>query len=295
MARISIIGSGFVGRAVGEGFIRLGNRVIFHDIDENKIRELICNGFLIAKTLKEAVKKTDISFVCVPTPTIRKKIDLTHIISVSEGIGSILSRKKGYHIVVIKSTVLPGTTEKIIIPILEEKSKKKVRDGFGVCVNPEFLTQISRSWTENHSFTRDFFNEDRVVIGENDRISGDVVEELYRPLNVPIFRTDLRTAEMIKYTSNCALASKISFWNEIFQICQNLDIDSQKVADIVSMDERIGVYGTKHGKAFGGACLPKDLKALITFVKENYGFDPVLLKAVDSINDYMVDKYGVRE
>ncbi len=119
------------------------------------------------------------------------------------------------------------------------------------------------------------------------------MESLYNPLNKPIFRTDLKTAELIKYSSNCMLATKISYWNEVFLICEKLGIDSQKVVDIVGLDPRIGRYGTVHGKAFGGKCLPKDLKAFITFTEKYRNVR--LLKAVDEINEEIRAKYGVRE
>jgi len=160
-------------------------------------------------------------------------------------------------------------------------------------MNPEFLTEIESSWTDDRGYKKDFFTEDRIVIGEYDKRSGDALEEIYKPLNKPIFRTDLKTAEMIKYASNCMLATKISFWNEVFLICKNLGIDSQEVADIVALDSRIGKYGTVHGKAFGGKCLPKDLKAFVSFAERYH--EPKLLKAVDDINEEMKKKYGVRE
>ncbi|MCK4347166.1 MAG: UDP-glucose/GDP-mannose dehydrogenase family protein, partial [Thermoplasmatales archaeon] len=149
------------------------------------------------------------------------------------------------------------------------------------------------TWSEAKDFNKDFFSEDRIVIGEYDERSGDVLERIYKLLNKPIFRTDLRTAEMIKYVSNCMLATKISYWNEIFLICEKLGIDSQEIADVVALDPRIGKYGSVHGKAFGGKCLPKDLKAFISFA-EKYR-KTKLLKAVDEINEEMKKKYGVRE
>jgi UDPglucose 6-dehydrogenase len=197
-------------------------------------------------------------------------------------------------VVVVKSTVVPMTTEKIIIPLLEEHSGKKVGPDVGVCTNPEFLTEIHHSWTDDPSWARDFFTEERIVIGEFDKRSGDVIEALYKPLRVPIIRTDLKTAEMIKYAANCALASRISYWNEIYYICQKLGIDSDFVARVAAMDKRIGKYGTIHGKAFGGKCLPKDIEAFISFAEE-LGYEPKLLKAVVEINERIKADRGVRE
>jgi len=289
--RISIIGSGFVGQAIGKGFLRLRNRVIFYDIVDKDLPSF-------TKDINYAIENSDISFICVPTPTTPEGIDLSYIKEATMNTAIALSRKRGYHLVVVKSTVVPGTTEKVVIPILEEYSGKSVREGeIGVCMNPEFLTEIERSWINEIDYEiiykKDFFTEDRIVIGEYDKKSGYFLAEVYKPLNKPIFRTDLKTAEMIKYASNCMLATKISYWNEIFLICKELGIDSQIVANIVGLDPRIGKYGTVHGKAFGGKCLPKDLKAFVDFA-ERYR-EVKLLKAVDEINEEMRERYGVRE
>lgn len=294
MTEINIIGGGVVGTIIGDGFKKLGNRTIFHDIDEKRIQELHGLGFDATTDLSRAVQESDISFLCVPTPTIRGKIDLSYVKSAVKNLAKCLKDKSDYHLVVIKSTVIPTTTEKIILPLLEKNSEKKVGEAIGVCVNPEFLTEIHRSWTDDNRFVRDFFSEERVVIGEFDKKSGDTLQPLYEPLKVPIFRTNLRTAEMIKYASNAALANRISYWNEIFYICQKLGIDSNFVAQIVGMDKRIGKYGTIHGKAFGGKCLPKDLEAFIGFAKE-LGYDPKLLNAVMEINRKIAKEMGVRE
>jgi UDPglucose 6-dehydrogenase len=205
-----------------------------------------------------------------------------------ENIGKALSEKSDYHVVVVKSTVVPKTTEDIAIPLLEKYSGKKAGEEFGVCMNPEFLTEIAGTWSSDKDYNKDFFTEDRIVIGEDDKRSGDVLERIYKPLNNPIFRTDLRTAEMIKYASNCKLATKISYWNEIFLICEKLGIDSQEIANIVARDPRIGKYGSVHGKAFGGKCLPKDLKGFISFAEKYQKIR--LLKAVDEINEEMKER-----
>lgn len=286
--RISIIGSGFVGEAVGKGFMELGNNVIFYDIVEKNLPNFTTN-------LGTAIINSDVSFICVPTPTDKEGgIDLNIIKETAQNIGIALEEKYlFYHTVIIKSTVVPTTTEEILIPEIEKFSSLTAGREFGVCVNPEFMTEFSHLWTSDKGAKKDFLSEDRIVIGELDARSGDRLEELYKPLNKPIFRTDLRTAEMIKYASNCMLATKISYWNEISLICKELGIKSQEVADIVSLDPRIGKYGTVHGKAFGGTCLPKDLKAFISFA-EMY-CEPELLEAVDGINENIKRKYGVRE
>lgn len=293
MARISIIGSGVVGTIIGTGFKKLGNEVTFYDVSEKRVQELRDLGFEVTANLAQAIQKSDISFICVPTPTKDGKIDLSYIKSATENLARCLKDKSDYHIVVVKSTVVPTTTEKVVIPLLEKRSGKKVGETIGVCVNPEFLTEIHRSWTNENKFTRDFFSEERVVIGEFDKRSGDVLQTLYEPLKVPIFRTDLKTAEMIKYASNCCLLSRISYWNEIFLICNKMGIDAQRVADIVALDKRIGRYGSVLGKAAGGKCLEKDTIAFINSVKNAH--EPKLLQEVLDINRYMAKKYGRRE
>ena len=262
--------------------------MIFYDVVDKNLP-----NFIFTKDINHAIESTNISFICVPTPTTPEEIDLSYIKEATKNIGIALSKKDEYHLVVVKSTVVSGTTEDVVIPILEKYSGKKAGSEIGTCMNPEFLTEISGSWSKDKSTKKDFFTEDRIVIGEYDKKSGDSLENLYKPLNKPIFRTDLKTAELIKYASNCMLAAKISYWNEIFLICKELGIDSQEVANIVSLDPRIGKYGTVHGKAFGGKCLPKDLKAFISFAKKYRNVR--LLKAVDEINEEMKEKYGVRE
>ena len=283
---ISVVGSGWVGSVVGRGFLELGFDVIFYDVVGKDLP-----GFTM--DLRVAIEGSQVSFVAVPTPSTGDGIDLSYVKDAVGNIGRLLRDKDEFHLVVVKSTVVPRTTEDVVIPLLEKCSGKRVGEGFGVCMNPEFLTEIASTWSEEKGVNRDFFSEDRIVIGEYDKRSGDILEEIYKPLKKPIFRTNLKTAEIIKYASNCMLATKISYWNEIFLICKELGIDSQLVADIVALDPRIGKYGTVHGKAFGGKCLPKDLKAFITFANKHH--KTKLLKATDQINDEIREKFGVRE
>ncbi|MCK4526065.1 UDP-glucose/GDP-mannose dehydrogenase family protein, partial [candidate division WOR-3 bacterium] len=241
------------------------------------------------KDINYAIENSDISFVCVPTPTNEDgEIDLSYINEASKSVGKAIAKKDDYHLVVIKSTVVPNIIEHVIIPSLEYFSDKKVGEGFGVCMNPEFMTEKANTWIK-----KDFFTDDRIVIGEYDKKSGNILEELYKPLNIPVFRVILQTAEMIKYASNCMLVTKISYWNEIFLICNKLGIDSQEVANIVGLDPRIGRYGTATGNAFGGKCLPKDLKAFISFAKEYH--KTKLLRAVDDVNEEIKKKYSIKE
>jgi UDPglucose 6-dehydrogenase len=294
MTKISILGSGMVGSAVGQGFLKLGNQVIFYDVDEQRVKTLRSHDLVSTSKIERAIDESEISFICVPTPVTENGMDLSYIESVVKDLALCLKSKTGYHVVVLKSTILPGTTENTVIPLLEHISHKTVGDHIGVSVNPEFLTEIDHSWADGKEFSRDFFSEDKIVVGEFDRKSGDAVEGLYDSLKIPVVRTDLKTAETIKFACNCALASRISYWNEIFYICQRLGVDSNLVAQTAAMDKRIGKYGTVHGKAFGGKCLPKDLKALIKF-SERTGYEPRLLRAVLEVNDRIKADRGVRE
>ncbi len=296
-----MIGSGYTGSLVGKGLIKSGNKVVFYDINNSVTKKLADEGYDVTLDISKAVQTTDISFICVPTPTKNGNIDLSYIQSAIEGLGKELKNKSDYHLIVIKSTVTPTTTENFVKPLLESLSGKRCGESFGLCTNPEFLTQVHKTtkdpelkaWYESNPEGIKTF-EDKVVIGEYDKKSGDMLEGLFKQLNIPVFRTDLKTAEMIKYSHNLVLASRISYWNELFLICDALGIDSKLVADIVSTDNRIGKYGIVHGKAFGGACLPKDLEAFIGFVKSN-GKTPKLLEAIFEINKYMAEKYGIRE
>jgi UDPglucose 6-dehydrogenase len=268
--------------------------VTFYDTVEEVVGQLQKEGLRSTSSLKDAVDNSEVSIICVPTPTFAGRIDLHSVKSVVKELGQCLSERNSYHLVALKSTVVPTTTEKLVIPTLEEHSQHKVGEHIGVCVNPEFMTEIHGSWTTDPSFVRGFFSEPAIVIGESDKASGDKLAKLYEPLRRPIIRTDIRTSEMIKYAFNCALATKVSYWNEIYYVCRLLNVDSETVARIAGMDPRIGTYGTVHGKAFGGKCLPKDLQALVQFVTD-LGYEPKLLKAVEEVNRRIGAEKGVRE
>lgn len=293
-ASVGILGSGTVGSTVGKGLLKLHNRVIFYDINEEKVKELRRGDLDATCDLAYVIENSQIAFVCVPTPVENGKIDLTHIEAITRGLAECLAKTSCYRLVVIKSTVVPTTTEKAIVPMLEKYSGKKMGAEIGLCVNPEFMTEIHGSWTDSNSFARGFFNEPAIVIGEFDKKSGDLLQCVYERLRIPIVRTNPRTAEMVKYAFNCALATRISYWNEIFYACKLLDIDSNIVARVAAMDQRIGKYGTIHGKGFGGKCLPKDLRALLGFL-DHLGYDAKLLKAVEEINKKISTERGVRE
>ena len=217
-----------------------------------------------------AIKNSDISFICVGTPSNADgSIDLKYIKSASAEIGKSLKSTDGYHLVVAKSTIVPETTEKIIIPIIEEYSGKRAGKDFGVCMNPEFLKEGKA--------IEDFINPDRIVIGEFDKESGDLLLELYKDFKCPVLQVSLKTAEMIKYASNAFLAIKISFANEMGNICKKLDIDSYIVADAIDHDKRIGREFLNSGIGFGGSCFPKDVRALVHKAEE-VGYRPKIKK-----------------
>jgi len=266
MNNISIIGSGRVGFVVGNGFEQLGYGILYYDVDESTIDRLTKLGHKATTNLKYVIHHSYLSFVCIPTSS-PAHVDLSKVISVIKELSNVLKGKQDYHLIAIKSTVVPTTTERVLIPLLIN-SGKKLGEELGICVNPEFSTKVTSSWTDDPQYYKDFWSQDRIVIGEYDKKSGEVLEQLYRPLQKPVFRTDLRTAEMIKCVANCMLATKISFWNEIFLISQKLGVDSQQIGNIVALDSRIGKYGTVHRKAFGGKCLPKDLEAFISFARK---------------------------
>jgi len=293
--RISVIGSGYVGLVTGMGFVKLGNEVIFVDVDEKKIKMInntqppiyeegleelmkeFKGKYYAIKDYHEAILNSDVTFIAVGTPSKEDgSIDLTYVKKASEGIGKALKEKDGYHVVVVKSTVIPGTTEDVVKPILEEHSGRKAFQDFGLAMNPEFLREGVA--------LKDFLNPDRIVIGVQDEKTRKVLEELYEPINAPKLIVDIKTAEMIKYASNAFLATKISFANEIGNICKKLGIDSWKVFEGVGLDHRISPYFFKSGIGFGGSCFPKDVRALISKAKE-LGEEPLILEAVVEVNE----------
>ncbi|RLF35720.1 MAG: UDP-glucose 6-dehydrogenase [Thermoplasmata archaeon] len=274
---IVIIGTGYVGLVTGACFAKVGNTITFVDIDKEKI-DMINKGVVpfyepgldnllssyrgkINATVDyKVIKDNDITFVCVGTPSKDDgSIDLIHVKQAVENIGGILKEINRWHHVVIKSTVLPGTTEKILLPILEKKSGKNATMDFGLSMNPEFLREGTAVY--------DFLNADRIVIGANDERSADELVNLYKSFSLKIFKTSITTAEMIKYASNAFLATKISFINEIGNMCKKLGIDAYEVADGMGLDKRIGRAFLDSGIGWGGSCFPKDLDALISWAK----------------------------
>ena len=293
--KISIVGSGYVGLVTGIGFAERGHNVIFLDVDKDKI-ELINSGkppiyekglaelmeknknrYYATTEYEEAITKSEITFICVGTPSKDDgSIDLKYVKSASKEIGKVLADKDDFHVVVVKSTVVPGTTENVVKPIIEEKSGKKAFEDFGLAMNPEFLREGNA--------IEDFFNPDRIVIGVKDERTKSILEELYKPFKCPKLITDIKTAEMIKYASNAFLATKISFANEIGNICKKLGIEVYEVFRGVGLDHRINPAFFRAGIGFGGSCFPKDVKALIRKAEE-LGEEPRILKAVIEVNE----------
>jgi UDPglucose 6-dehydrogenase len=294
--RISIIGTGYVGTVTGACFAHLGNDVVCVDHGLKKV-EMINNGVppIYEEGLEEllkahagknlratldyddAIAHSDVSFICVPTPTDESgKIDLRSIREASTSIGLRLKNKSSYHVVVVKSTVVPRTTQSVVTPILEEASGKKAGVDFGVGMNPEFLREGKAIY--------DFMHPDRIVIGGDDPKAQAIIKSLYAGYSCPILEVDTKTAEMIKYVSNAFLATKISFSNEVGNICKRLGIDTYKVMEGVGLDARISPYFLNSGLGFGGSCFPKDVKALIGKASD-VNYEPKLLKTVLMVND----------
>ena len=276
---ISIIGIGYVGLVTGVCFAKLGNDVICVDVDQEKI-EMINRGvspiyeegleqLLVenkgriegTRDYEYAIQNTDVTFICVGTPSRDDGgIDLKFVKEAAEEIGKQLRSKDRWHLVVVKSTVLPGTTGGVVLPLLERHSGKKAGVDFGVAMNPEFLREGVA--------VRDFLEPDRIVIGYYDDKSREVLRRLYSGFSCSIVETSLSAAEMIKYASNAFLATKISFINEIGNICKKLGIDTYEVADGMGLDKRIGRAFLDSGIGWGGSCFPKDTKALVRWSEE---------------------------
>lgn len=300
--KISVIGAGYVGLCTSVGFASKGYRVLACDVDaakiekinkgvppfhepglQEKLAESIAQGNLVGLVgqTDRAVRETDLTFVAVGTPSrLDGSIDLQYIESAAINIGKVLKQKEAYHVTIIKSTVVPGTTQNVVKPALERESKKTCGVDFGLCMNPEFLRQGS-------AFL-DTVNADRVVIGSFDKQSGDSVEDLYKDFYSghvpPIIRTTLSAAELIKYASNAMLATKISFINTIANICEKIPgADVKVVASAMGLDRRIGPLFLDAGLGYGGSCFPKDVKALIACSKTS-GFVPELLESTENVN-----------
>ncbi|MDG2375705.1 MAG: UDP-glucose/GDP-mannose dehydrogenase family protein [Woeseiaceae bacterium] len=308
--RISVVGTGYVGLVGAVGFAENGHEVVCVDIDAAKVdainagqspiheeglddllRSNIGASLRASTDLEDAVLNSELSLVAVGTPFDGDKIDLSYIREVSRQIGEVLAEKDDYHVVVVKSTVVPGTTDDVVLPILEEASGKKAGQDFGVGMNPEFLREGVA--------VDDFMNPDRIVLGGIDDRTRDVLALAYTSFkDAEIVRTSNKTAELIKYTANSLLATMISFSNEIANLCTAVgEVDVVDVMRGVHLDKRLTPLNSdghrvwpgfvsylESGCGFGGSCFPKDVKALISH-GESLGEPMALLKSVIDINN----------
>ncbi len=275
--RLSIFGIGYVGCVSAACFAKEGHNVIGVDVNKTKVdminegkSPIIETGLpdLLADVVSsnhlsatidsaKAVVDSDVSLICVGTPSnANGSLDLRYVTRVCEEIGAALKHKRERHVVVIRSTMLPGTIAGVVIPTLEEHSGKRAGVDFGICINPEFLREGTS--------LKDFYAPPFTLIGADDEETAAVVRGLYSTIDAPVFVTAVKTAEMVKYVSNCFHALKVGFANEVGNICKALNIDSHEVMDVFCQDTKLNLssYYLKPGFAFGGSCLPKDLRAI---------------------------------
>jgi GDP-mannose 6-dehydrogenase len=280
---VSIFGLGYVGSVSAATFANDGHHVVGVDVNAGKVAmlnagqspivepglgELIESGVAAGRlrattSADDAVASTDVSLISVSTPSRRNgSLDLTHLTRVCEQLGEALRRKSSYHVVVVRSTVLPGTTHDMVIPTLERTSGKGYGVDFGVAVNPEFLREGSA--------VRDIKHPPLTLVGHNHAADAAGTIELYQGIDAPVVTTSIRVAEMIKYASNAWHALKVCFGNEIGNMCKRLGVDGHDVMDIFCKDDKLNLssYYLKPGFAFGGSCLPKDVRALEYRAKE---------------------------
>jgi len=280
---ISVFGLGYVGSVSAACFAHKGNRVVGVDLNGSKVETLNAGKSPIVEArldeligeshracclrattdARVAVLETEISLLCVGTPSQRNgKLDLSGVARVCEQIGEALREKKDFHWVVLRSTVLPGTTESVVVPTLEKASRKKAGTDFGVCFHPEFLREGSA--------IADFFEPTFTVLGTFADSDTNVLRELYKWAPGKLFETSATTAEMVKYMCNAYHAVKVGFANEIGTLCREMHVDTQAVTEIFLSDTKLNVSQAylRPGFAFGGSCLPKDLRALTYRAKE---------------------------
>jgi GDP-mannose 6-dehydrogenase len=302
--RISIFGIGYVGCVSAACFARAGHDCIGVDVNPTKvniinsgkspivepginelIHDVVKEGKLSATTNSaEAVQNTDVSLVCVGTPSKPNgSLNLDHVRRVCEEIGAAIGAKSDRHIVVIRSTMLPGSVESVAQPALKESSGGEPGQDFGLCVNPEFLREGTS--------LKDFYSPPFTLIGADDEDTAKVVRSLYSDIDAPVFTTSVRTAEMVKYVCNCFHALKVSFANEIGNICKALDLDSHEVMNIFCADTKLNLssYYLRPGFAFGGSCLPKDLRA-VSYKAKQLDVEVPLLSAISLTNRLQVER-----
>jgi GDP-mannose 6-dehydrogenase len=295
--KVSVFGLGYVGSVSAASFAADGHDVVGVDVNPDKVAAVnagrspivepgldellqrgVASGKLRATTsTSDAIQATDLSLICVGTPSRKNgSLDLTYLVRVCEQIGAELKDKQDYHVVVVRSTVLPGTTHGHVIPALEKTSGKKYGEGFGVSVNPEFLREGTA--------LKDFREPPLTLVGHNHATDAAPTKALYQELDAPMYSTSIRVAEMMKYTSNAWHAVKIVFANEIGNLCKQVGVDSHDVMDIFCQDNKLNLssYYLKPGFAFGGSCLPKDVRALQYRAREADLELPLINSVLDS-------------
>ena len=302
--KISVFGLGYVGAVSAGCLAKDGHTVIGVDpnaakvnlinegrspIVEEKIGDIlaaaVADGRIKATSDPDfAVRETEISLVCVGTPSqANGSLDLKYVKAVCKEIGSAIAGKSERHTVVMRSTMLPGSMRETVIPTLEETSGKKAGVDFGVCNNPEFLREGTAVF--------DYYNPPKTVIGELEPSGGDLVASIYKELDAPLVRTNVNTAEMVKYVDNVWHALKVGFANEIGNLSKQLELDGQEVMRIFCQDEKLNLssYYLRPGFAFGGSCLPKDLRAL-TYKASRLDVDVPILKSILASNDRQIQR-----
>ena len=280
---ISVFGLGYVGSVSAACFAHVGHRVIGVDVSPAKVEalgtgrspivearmsELIAEGYQAGRlrattNAADAVRESDVSFVCVGTPSLRSgKLDLGYVERVVREIGAALKQKKSHHVIVMRSTVLPGTTDSVVIPAVEEASGFRAGVDFSLCYNPEFMREGCA--------VADFHQPPYTILGARDPQDLGLLRELYKTVPGPVFETTIPVAEMVKYVSNAFHAVKVGFANEVGTLCKHLGVDTDAVTRIYTSDTKLNISPAylSPGFAFGGSCLPKDLQALSYRAKE---------------------------
>lgn len=302
--QISIFGMGYVGAVCAACLADYGHEVIGVDVSALKVKlinagkspivepglgELLEKGVAAGRIrattdTEDAILNSELTMICVGTPSKRNgDLDLKYVDAVAREIGAVLKTKKGRHTVVVRSTVLPGTVKKVVIPALEQSSGLKAGTDFGVAVNPEFLRESTA--------IEDYRNPPMTVIGELDAASGEGLASIYSVLPAPLFRKPIEVAEMVKYTCNVWHAVKVTFANEIGNIAKASGVDGREVMNLICQDDKLNLssYYMKPGFAFGGSCLPKDLRAL-NYRSSQMESDNPMLASVMRSNAAQVDR-----
>jgi len=301
---VSIVGSGYVGTTVAACLADLGHDVTNVDVDEDIVAaindgespihepglaDLVAEHAgqnLRATTDYDAVRETDVTFLALPTPSEADgAIDLAYMEAGAASLGEALAEKDGDHLVVVKSTVVPGSTEEVVTPAIEETSGQTAGEGFHVAMNPEFLRMGTA--------VADFLDPQKIVFGARESAAYDTLGEVFAPLveesDAAVVETGIREAEMIKYANNGFLAAKVSLINDIGNVCKEFDVDAYEVADAIALDDRIGGKFLRSGLGWGGSCFPKDTNAIIAAAREA-GYEPPVLEAAVEVNDLQPER-----